>query len=282
MLDLSDELRRLVDTAAPPIQLSELELGEPERAAPRTSHARRLALAALAVVAVAAGATIAVTRTGDGDGSEVAATGAEGCGAQPEADLEVFMAVDATPDQLAAARAFLADAPGTEIVRERSKQEAHQQFRCIFADNPDLVDSIDADDLPPSFLVRADDPAALREALQPIPGVVSIESRPAPTGGCAPLGATDLRAYFPTGTSGDVIAATLAVVEEIRGVTSVATVTPEQAYEHFSCIHADNADLLEAVTLDELPPSLLVVVEDRIDEVRAEISALPDIASVSG
>jgi len=67
--------------------------------------------------------------------------------------LEIFMNVDATDQQIEAVQSALDDDPNVKSARYLDKQAAYEEFKRIFKRNPDLVNSITAEDLPASFRV---------------------------------------------------------------------------------------------------------------------------------
>jgi cell division transport system permease protein len=67
--------------------------------------------------------------------------------------LEIFMKVDATSSQIAAVGSSLHDDPLVKSYHHLTKADAYSEFKRIFRRQPDLVNSITADDLPESFRV---------------------------------------------------------------------------------------------------------------------------------
>jgi cell division protein FtsX len=158
--DLMTELRNMLDDGAAPITLDELHdhgslaTALPSRAPWRASWIVA-GVAAAAVVVIMA--TFAVVTSSD-DRQAVATFASAGveCAPSPDANLQVFLPVGATDEQIEAARVGLAQTPGVAVDRYVDHQGAFSQFACIFTDNPDLVGSINAEDLPVSFAVKTD------------------------------------------------------------------------------------------------------------------------------
>src|SRR5262245_3130996 len=71
--------------------------------------------------------------------------------------LEIFMTVKASKDQVAGVQEQLDSAKGpkgdVKSYRHLTKEDAFSEFKRIFRRNPDLVNSIRAQDLPESFRV---------------------------------------------------------------------------------------------------------------------------------
>jgi cell division transport system permease protein len=68
-------------------------------------------------------------------------------------ELSIFMQPDATEDQLDAVRRQLSTTPSIKKITYVSKPEAYEEFKRLFRNNPDLVETVTADRLPPSFRV---------------------------------------------------------------------------------------------------------------------------------
>ena len=67
----------------------------------------------------------------------------------------VFMKADATPDEDAAIRKVLDDSMGTTVkdYKYLDQAAAYEEFKSLFSDKPELVESISAEILPPSYRV---------------------------------------------------------------------------------------------------------------------------------
>ena len=90
------------------------------------------------------------------------------------ADVGVFMNVDATDEQTAAVLAALQGDPSVVAVRSIGKKKALKIFRCLYADQPDLAESVDASALPTSFEVttrEGEDLGAMKERAELHAGV---------------------------------------------------------------------------------------------------------------
>ncbi len=66
----------------------------------------------------------------------------------------VFMNPDATEDQLVAVEAGLSENPEVESWDFFDKNQSYNEFVTAFSNQPELVDSVTPEDLPPSFRVR--------------------------------------------------------------------------------------------------------------------------------
>ncbi|MET0921055.1 MAG: permease-like cell division protein FtsX [Acidimicrobiia bacterium] len=93
--------------------------------------------------------------------------------------LEVFMATDATEQQIADVRKALDDDPNVKSFRYLDKDAAYKEFKRIFRRNPDLVSSITAADLPASFRVvprKAELTNTVQDEFKTQQGVDSVET----------------------------------------------------------------------------------------------------------
>jgi cell division protein FtsX len=109
---------------------------------------RKLAIAALCVVVAAAG-TLAY----------VLLRGAEATTPEFPGDHHViiYLERDIEDDVLERIESALQEHPLTEEIQFESQAEAMDRFQDTFADRPDLVDSVDADELPSAFRVELTD-----------------------------------------------------------------------------------------------------------------------------
>ncbi len=73
-------------------------------------------------------------------------------------EFEIFMRVDATEAQIKEVRTALEDSPEVESFDFLDQEEALQEFERIFADDPNLIENVRAQDLPSSFRVAPTDP----------------------------------------------------------------------------------------------------------------------------
>lgn len=94
-------------------------------------------------------------------------------------ELEVFMNVDATDAQIAAVQRQLVNDPEVRDFRYLTKDDALTEFRRLFKDQPDLVNSVDADALPSSFRVapiKAELTKTVADRFQSQPGVDEVKT----------------------------------------------------------------------------------------------------------
>jgi cell division transport system permease protein len=93
--------------------------------------------------------------------------------------LEVFMTVKATDQQIAGVEQALKDDVNVKSFRHLTKADAYSEFKRIFRRNPDLVNSIRAQDLPESFRVvpkRAELTNTVQGEFKTQQGVESVET----------------------------------------------------------------------------------------------------------
>jgi hypothetical protein len=184
-----------------------VEVPEPDlrRVGAPARRSRRLELAAVAaalVLFVGAGVVLALAgRDNPGSTPGVAATVPTSVEALPETTvpdpgedvgpvltarrcrgtaptLVIWMNTSATPAQIAAVDEYLRSADGIESYDYQDQDAAYEEFSELFADSPEMVDSVFPEDIPPSFAVFAPEEAA--RALVPIDvfGVKNVMARP--------------------------------------------------------------------------------------------------------
>jgi cell division transport system permease protein len=93
----------------------------------------------------------------------------------------VFMKPDATPDQDAAVRKAIDDSPQVKSSKYLDQQAAYEEFKELFSDKPELIESITPDVLPPSYRVvpvdaNPDEVATLGKQFEDAPGVRDVTS----------------------------------------------------------------------------------------------------------
>lgn len=69
-------------------------------------------------------------------------------------EFVIFMQRDPSPEQVQSLRDDLEQSPEVASVQFVDKKEAYEEFKMLFADSPELVDSVDPETLPPSFRVE--------------------------------------------------------------------------------------------------------------------------------
>ncbi|MFM8972798.1 MAG: cell division protein FtsX, partial [Actinomycetota bacterium] len=94
-------------------------------------------------------------------------------------ELEIFMKVDASDAQVAAVQRQLANDAEVRDYRYLTKDDALKEFRRLFRDQPDLVNSVDAASLPSSFRVapiEAELTQTVADRFQSQPGVDEVKT----------------------------------------------------------------------------------------------------------
>jgi len=94
-------------------------------------------------------------------------------------EFVVFLQPTATEDQIASVGADLEGSPDVEQVTFINKDAAYDEFKRLFADSPEMIDSVEPDILPPSYRVvpvnkDADTVTALSEQYETKPGVRQV------------------------------------------------------------------------------------------------------------
>ncbi|WP_344480393.1 permease-like cell division protein FtsX [Glycomyces endophyticus] len=118
---------------------------------------RTLAIA-LVCVAVAAAGTIAYLLLRDDSAATPVFPG--------DHHLIIYLQRDIEADTMEQLESALQEHPLTEEILFESQADAMERFQDTFADRPDLVDSVEADDLPSAFRVRLTDGDRAEEFVQ--------------------------------------------------------------------------------------------------------------------
>lgn len=95
-------------------------------------------------------------------------------------EFEVFMNLEATPEQKGRVERLLQENPDVERVRFVGREEQYDLFRNYFADQPEYLENVRMDDLPESYRVapRVDDADVIRSMAERVgtePGVKQVE-----------------------------------------------------------------------------------------------------------
>jgi cell division transport system permease protein len=94
-------------------------------------------------------------------------------------ELEIFMRVNATENEIKALNTQLADDPQVRTVKYLTKEDAYEEFKRLFPDQPDLVATTDAKSLPSSFRVapdKAENTQTVAERYGRDPGVDEVKT----------------------------------------------------------------------------------------------------------
>ena len=92
-------------------------------------------------------------------------------------ELSIFMQPEASPSQSEAIERELAQMPEVKKVSYVDQQDAFREFKRMFANSPDLVESVEAKDLPPSYRVvpkKADFVDVVGKRFENQPGVKEV------------------------------------------------------------------------------------------------------------
>jgi cell division protein FtsX len=83
--------------------------------------------------------------------------------AEQDRRVAIFLRNDATPEEVETVEQRLSEHPGVESFEHVSQEEAYEEFRELYEDQPHLYETITADDLPASFRIVAKDEGAAAE-----------------------------------------------------------------------------------------------------------------------
>lgn len=210
---------------------------------------------------------------------------------QPESDVDVFLSLAATPDQIASVEQELRDSPAVAELRFVSQDDALEEFRRIFADDPDLLGQVSAADLPVSFRVDLADGADRQAFAGRFLGLAAVEDVMLQTDGDAtslwfelPVAWRSVEVSANVDASPDEIATVGEALRESPRVTDLRFVSKEEAFEEFQRTFAYEPELLSAVTAADLPASWRVQVaepyQENADAVRVLVAGMPGVDQV--
>jgi cell division protein FtsX len=209
-----------------------------------------------------------------------------------DTDVELFMTVGATPDQVARiSRALNADTDVSRFVFF-DHQAAYDEFKRIFKDQPSLIHGTTPDELPTSFRLYLNDPARADRPIaryQNRPGVDTVIRR----GGASAF--TNLRdvAILPTtrrplaeifmtvaATSSEVAAIRTALAQD-PSVLSSTFLDHRDAYDEFAKIFKDQPALVNSTKPSDLPESFRVLLRNpERDSLQTRYEGRPGVDTV--
>lgn len=155
-----------------------------EEPAPIGARRRRAPLVAGVAMLVIASVIAVWLLVGD-DGSELDHREQALCralvevGDHPWADIDVsvFLNPDATAAERADVVAWVEDQEGVVRTRFIDQEEAYEEFVELYADSPEMIAAIEADDLPPSIRVEFEPGAERLNDVEGRPGVYRVVDR---------------------------------------------------------------------------------------------------------
>jgi cell division protein FtsX len=262
-------------------------------------------------------ATVILSTRGDDKATAVTTFASAGvdCAPSPDATGQVFLRLTATDDQINAVRSAIEAVPGVTIVRYLDPQAAYTQFVCIFADNPDLMNAIQPQDLPAAFAIKTGAldsvtldrlrairgthvetptswPAWVDEQRQEMRDSVN-ESKNADTKiigssstfdqagvECAPSPDATVQVFVSPRKTQDQIDAVRAAIAAIPGITIDQYLDPEAAQAQFACVFDDNPDVLNSTQSGGLSVSFSVKTGGLDADTLSRLRGVPNVLGV--
>lgn len=206
----------------------------------------------------------------------------------PEPDLEIYMDVRATPEQIERVRDAILAADDINEFAFLTKRDALREFKKIFKDDKELINSIQASSLPVSFRLRVGGDIELEHfaaTFEPLDGVDEVGfpvveaeraamSREEACDDFEKLKSTALQnagkiEVFLVVDATDVeIDAVRSKIDSIEGIRRVRYLDKEAALDEFRRIFEDSPDLVEGVDPETLPASFRITLEEAADAKR--------------
>jgi cell division protein FtsX len=208
-------------------------------------------------------------------------------------DAEVFMTVNASPEQIAAVQHAITTSGLVVRYAHLDKLDAYQEFKQIFANQPDLVAAIGPSDLPESFRLDLDrhvTPAQAKARFGHLQGVDRVTWPGAAT--VPPVIANQathcedpikrIEVYMTVRATPDQVAAVEHWVAAQPGVTTYVHLDKIDALAEFRRIFRKDKRLVASVTAADLPESFRVqVAADHESAVVSAARAFPGVDKVA-
>jgi cell division protein FtsX len=193
-------------------------------------------------------------------------------GSIPAPDIEIYMTVKATPEQIAAVRKVVRRSGSVRTFAFLNHEDALREFRRLYRDQPDVLAKGTAETLPTSFrvvLAEGEKPGPLKRALNGVAGVDEIKDL---RGGDAMSkqirrrcgwwaknpDAGDIEVFLKVGATAPEAEAVRAMVEQSPSVQSVHLVSEAEAVKIFRRLFAKRPKVRDSVIEGQLPMSLRV------------------------
>jgi cell division protein FtsX len=206
----------------------------------------------------------------------------------PAPDAEVFLTLRATPAETDALRTVIRRSPMVDTFTYLTRADALRLFRQLFADQPELVATTTADQLPASFPVTLHDPGdreRFARTLERRAGVDEVRTTRGPD--CSEL-RDEIRRMRPPDEV-EVFMVFTASETQVAGVRSAIDASPlvrsyeflsqADAYREFRRLFADKPKLIAGTTPDQLPVSFRVRV-NRVGDREQFANAMTGLAGV--
>lgn len=280
-------LRRQVDRQTD-VDRSLMDLHE------RVGRRRRLATTgiAAALVAVVAGGALALTMLGpdvaDPAGTTPSPTAPvtsdpaeDRCGPPT---VSVYLEPLATPEQIQGVRDQL-DTLALEPYEFLDRDAVYQEFQRLFADQPDFIGSVSMDQLPEAFRITAEVSAEEFAGLETLPGVLRVEAGPECPEAYGTQDVVEDRCGSPLTFVYLQLDATAQQIDGIRDELTALGLEPyeyfdrDASYQEFQRLFADQPDLIDSVSPDQLPESFRITSETTIEDIGL-LETLPGVLRV--
>lgn len=213
------------------------------------------------------------------------------------ADAEIFMRVKATASQIADVREAVEHSRSIDQFAYLDPEDALREFREIFRDDPELIENVDADELPPSFRIVLDNGVnvdRVARRFEKLAGVAEVVlPREAPTFQEALEEACELYNMQKQADFRDVeffmrVRASKTEIQEVRATLDASTaidryefLNKQAAFKEFKGIFGEDRDLIRNIDAASLPTSFRVwiVLGGDLTGLIASVETLPGVDS---
>ena len=288
LTSIEDQLRHALAEAAAQVRAVPGEWTQPAGHRRHQRHTGLIAVAAAAVVvAVATLSAVLVTNQPSSPvrvGTKNAAEVQPGDLPSAQADLEVFMRVDATDAQVSDVRSRLESSAVVSRFAYVDRTAALADFRRIYAQQPDLVRNITSDALPTSFrlvLQQGASPSVIQSLFGGEPGVDAISDPKAKP--VQPFNAVHDHANLQVDMTVDATDAQIqAVRDKLKSfpeVASVAFFDRPAVFALYLLAYRNDPTAVQGLTAAALPVSFRIVLVAHASpaQLQASLHQLPGV-----
>lgn len=225
--------------------------------------------------------------------------------AAPILDAIVWLDLDVTPEAVTALEDFLIRSPFVTGQRYIDTDATYRQFTEYFADEPEIIDLVEPEQLPTSFEVSFPEAAdrlsilAISDEIEILPGVDSVE--PEPNDVACPVEAeamtvacdvppTSFLIWIDAEAAGTTVTAVSTALANSDLVDEFQYTDTAESYEEFVAAFEGQSDIVGLVDPEQIPTSFTVdfvpldePADERlaaVDQLRTKLEALDGVSDV--
>ncbi len=215
----------------------------------------------------------------------------------PDAEIEIFMKLKASPAQTAALRDALADDADVTKITFLDHQAAFREFKSMFADQPVLIEGESPETLPESFRIQTRegvDDARIAARYEPHPGVDQVITPLVQSSwileqlrseeSAREHGPDEVELFMQVYASEAQISSIEGRLTADSRVKSFRFLSKQDAYNEYRRLFSDKPDFVKDAKPEGLPTSFRVTLADPADTLAFDddYNSLPGVEQITG